>query len=55
MDEPEISLHPDWQEKLITIIREINKNTQIILATHSPALVLEHWFGQIIDIDEILS
>lgn len=54
MDEPEISLHPDWQEKLITIIRKINQNAQIIMATHSPALVLEDWFGQIIDIDGIL-
>ena len=36
MDEPEISLHPDWQEKLIENIRKLNENAQLIIATHSP-------------------
>ncbi len=53
MDEPEISLHPDWQEELISMIRDINKNAQVILVTHSPALVIKNWFGQIIDIEDI--
>ena len=53
MDEPEISLHPDWQEELISLIKRINDNVQIILVTHSPALVIKDWFGQIINIEEI--
>ncbi len=53
MDEPEISLHPDWQEELITMIRKINNNVQIILVTHSPALVIYDWFGQIINMEDI--
>lgn len=38
-DEPELSLHVTWQEKLVDSIRQINKNSQIIFATHSPDVV----------------
>ena len=38
MDEPEASLHIEWQQKLISMIRELNPNEQIILTTHSPAV-----------------
>jgi len=41
MDEPENSLHTDWQEKLIENIRSLNNNAQIIIATHSPSIVLD--------------
>ena len=37
-DEPELSLHLDWQEKFIESILEINPTIQIILATHAPAI-----------------
>ena len=30
MDEPEASLHIEWQQKLIAMIRELNPNVQII-------------------------
>ena len=30
MDEPEASLHIEWQQKLIAMIRELNPNAQII-------------------------
>lgn len=40
-DEPELSLHVAWQEKLVKSIREINSNAQIIFATHSPDIVGE--------------
>ncbi|MCU0444650.1 MAG: ATP-binding protein [Microscillaceae bacterium] len=44
MDEPEISLHLDWQEQLIDNIHQLNENCQIILATHSPAIFQKgHW------------
>lgn len=36
IDEPEVSLHIEWQEKLINSINEINKLNQLIIATHSP-------------------
>jgi len=38
-DEPELSLHVKWQEQLITSLRKINPNTQILFATHSPDIV----------------
>ena len=37
-DEPELSLHIDWQHKIIEAIRELNPNAQIIVATHSPEI-----------------
>ncbi|MBW0147511.1 AAA family ATPase [Marinobacter arenosus] len=37
-DEPEISLHIEWQQKIIPAIRELNPNAQIIVATHSPEI-----------------
>ncbi len=38
-DEPELSLHVEWQEKLIKSIRGLNPNAQILFATHSPDIV----------------
>lgn len=38
-DEPELSLHVDWQESLVTNIKKLNPNSQIIFATHSPDIV----------------
>lgn len=38
-DEPELSLHIDWQERLVPSLRLINPNAQIIFATHSPDVV----------------
>lgn len=38
-DEPELSLHVDWQEKLIKYMKLLNPNAQLIIATHSPDIV----------------
>ena len=38
-DEPELSLHVDWQQKLVTNLRALNSDVQIIFATHSPDIV----------------
>lgn len=53
MDEPEISLHLSWQKKLLTEIRKINDVSQIIVVTHSPAIVVGKWFDSFIDIKDI--
>jgi ABC-type lipoprotein export system ATPase subunit len=53
MDEPEISLHIDWQENLIKVIRELNNNVQIILTTHSPALVMRAWMDKVTEMEDI--
>jgi len=41
IDEPEISLHPSWQNRVVKIYKEFAKlnNNQIILATHSPQII----------------
>lgn len=38
-DEPELSLHVTWQEKLVASLRALNPSAQIIAATHSPDIV----------------
>ncbi len=38
-DEPELSLHVKWQEKLIENLRMLNPQAQIVCATHSPDVV----------------
>lgn len=54
MDEPEISLHMSWQEKLIKEILVINPEQQIIIVTHSPAIVMNGWMDSYKDIKDIL-
>jgi predicted ATPase len=39
IDEPEISMHVDWQKELIPAMRELNPEAQIIVATHSPEIL----------------
>nr|WP_255424570.1 AAA family ATPase [Aquitalea sp. FJL05] len=41
-DEPELSLHISWQEKLTASISQLNPNAQILFATHSPDIVSIH-------------
>lgn len=53
MDEPEISLHFEWQEKLITNIRRLNPNAQVILSTHSPAIIMSGWMNAVTEVSDI--
>jgi energy-coupling factor transporter ATP-binding protein EcfA2 len=53
MDEPEISLHIEWQQRLISLIRKLNPKAQIILSTHSPALIMDGWMGNVTEVNEI--
>ncbi len=39
IDEPEIALHPAWQQKIIKVYSRIGKNNQFIIATHSPQII----------------
>lgn len=36
IDEPELSLHVDWQRQLYPILKSQNKKNQFVFATHSP-------------------
>lgn len=53
MDEPEVSLHIEWQKRLIDLICELNPNVQIILTTHSPAVVMNGWVDSVTEVNDI--
>ena len=55
MDEPEISLHVEWQQRLISLVRELNPQAQIILTTHSPAVIMNGWADCVTDVEDIIS
>ncbi|MEH0528152.1 AAA family ATPase [Streptomyces stelliscabiei] len=41
IDEPELSLHVDWQHRLIEAMRIVNPGAQLIMATHSPDIMAD--------------
>jgi predicted ATPase len=52
IDEPELTLHIDWQRSLLTILKEIAPKTQFFVVTHSPAIVAsfpekDFWLNEI--------
>ena len=53
MDEPEASLHFEWQKRLIDMVIQLNPNVQIILTTHSPAVVMNGWADCVTEMGEI--
>ena len=53
MDEPEVSLHFEWQKDLISMVRRLNPNAQILLTTHSPAVIMNGWEDAVTEVSEI--
>lgn len=53
-DEPELSLHIEWQRKILPAIRQLNPESQIIAATHSPE-VASKYRSSLIDMKEVVS
>lgn len=53
MDEPEVSLHVEWQKRLIDLILDLNPNVQIILTTHSPAVIMNGWMDKVTEVSDI--
>lgn len=53
MDEPEVSLHLEWQKRLVDLCLELNPNVQIILTTHSPAIVMNGWVDSVTEVSDI--
>jgi predicted ATPase len=41
IDEPELSLHPKWQEAFLDALKQLlgSSKTQLVIATHSPSIV----------------
>lgn len=54
IDEPEISLHIEWQTSFVSDLLKIKKleNTQIMIATHSPSILGKH-FDKAFDLVEL--
>lgn len=55
MDEPELSLHPDWQETTISNVIKLNPNAQLIIATHSPFIIINGLMDKVTEMQEILT
>lgn len=53
MDEPEVSLHFEWQKRLINLVRELNPYAQIVLSTHSPAVIMDGWEDAVTEVGDI--
>jgi predicted ATP-dependent endonuclease of OLD family len=41
IDEPELSLHVQWQELFVSSVMTANPDVQYIMATHSPSIILD--------------
>ncbi len=53
-DEPEISLHIDWQRKLINTVHMLNPNGQLIISTHSPSIIYEGWEKMVVNMEDLI-
>jgi predicted ATPase len=51
-DEPELSLHIEWQRMIIETLRGLNPNAQIIVATHSPEIAGK-WKSNVVNMENI--
>ncbi|MBD3795990.1 MAG: ATP-binding protein, partial [Epsilonproteobacteria bacterium] len=49
LDEPEISLDIEWQEKLLSTISKLAPESQIIVASHSPS-IMGNYFDESVEI-----
>jgi len=54
LDEPESSLHLEWQYELIEILRTLNPNCQLIIVTHSPSIFTDGHKPKVFWIEDIL-
>jgi predicted ATP-dependent endonuclease of OLD family len=52
IDEPELSLHTDWQRMLFPTLLKQNKNNQFFIATHSPFIYSKYPEKEIIITDD---
>lgn len=54
LDEPEISLQIEWQKVLLQDILRLNPSLQILVATHSPAIVMNGWVDRVSEISGLV-
>jgi predicted ATP-dependent endonuclease of OLD family len=43
IEEPEVYLHPDYQRKMFSVLREIASDNQVVYTTHSPIMISDLW------------
>ena len=53
MDEPDLSMHIDWKEQLVTQLHEMNPNMQIIISTHAPS-VITGWMDCVNEVSQLI-
>jgi len=51
IDEIDLHLHPTWQRKIVTKLREIFPNIQFVITTHSPEILSEIKDGTVFKIE----
>jgi predicted ATP-dependent endonuclease of OLD family len=54
LDEPENSLHIEWQQQLIDVICKLNPNSQLIISTHSPSIFGEGWGDKLFFLEDMM-
>lgn len=54
IDEPELSLHVQWQELFVESVINANPNVQYIMATHSPSVILDR-INNCVDVESKIS
>ena len=54
LDEPELSLHITWQEKLVGALHKLNPQCQIILSTHSPSIFVDGWRDHLVFVEDLI-
>jgi energy-coupling factor transporter ATP-binding protein EcfA2 len=54
LDEPEISMHVEWQKNLIKKLISLHDDLQLFIVTHSPAIVMSGWKDKVIKLEDLL-
>lgn len=53
LDEPDLSLHVEWQERLLPALQRLAPDAQFIIATHSPFLIMNTQSEQVVNLAKI--
>jgi predicted ATP-binding protein involved in virulence len=53
LDEPEISLHIEWQMKFISALQNLNPNCQLLISTHSPSIFGQGWGNRLTFMEDL--
>jgi predicted ATP-dependent endonuclease of OLD family len=55
LDEPEISLHIEWQMKFISTLQKLNPNCQLLISTHSPGIFGQGWGSRLTFMEDLFN